>query len=114
MLMMFLCKNLRKKSSEVCIITRSTPASLSFKGQVTKDTTVKRSIASYYCAVTTTLGKTSKTSAFKSLVERFFYPTERDPSKGAKISFYAAITLVNCTWKIKAQNQSLSSLDRKW
>ena len=33
-----------KKRREVCIITRSTPASLSFKGQVTKHTTVKRSI----------------------------------------------------------------------
>ena len=33
--------NLHKKSSEVSIKTRSTPASLSFKGQATKHTTVK-------------------------------------------------------------------------
>ena len=32
------------KSSKVSIKTRSTPASLSFKGQVTKHTTVKWSI----------------------------------------------------------------------
>ena len=32
------------KSSEVSIKTRSTPASLSFKGQVTKHTTVRWSI----------------------------------------------------------------------
>ena len=32
------------KSSEVSIKTRSTPASLSFKGQATKHTTVKWSI----------------------------------------------------------------------
>ena len=32
------------KSSKVSIETRSTPASLSFKGQATKHTTVKRSI----------------------------------------------------------------------
>ena len=32
------------KSSEVSIKTRSTPASLSFKGQVTRHTTVKWSI----------------------------------------------------------------------
>ena len=33
------------KSSKVSIKTRSTPASLSFKGQATKHTTVKWSIA---------------------------------------------------------------------
>ena len=33
------------KSSEVSIKTRSTPASLTIQGQVTKDTTVKWSIA---------------------------------------------------------------------
>ena len=37
-------RNLHKKSSEVSIKTRSTPASLSFKGQATKHTTVKWSI----------------------------------------------------------------------
>ena len=33
--------HLHKKSSEVSIKTRSTPASLTIQGQVTKDTTVK-------------------------------------------------------------------------
>ena len=37
-------KNLHKKGSEVSIKTRSTPASLSFIGQVTKHTTVKWTI----------------------------------------------------------------------
>ena len=35
------------KSSEVSIKTRSTPASLSFKGQATKHITVKWSISGY-------------------------------------------------------------------
>ena len=39
--------NLNNKSSDVSIITRSPPASLSFKGQVTKQTTVKK----VYCEV---------------------------------------------------------------
>ena len=38
---MLISKNLRKKSSEVSIKTRSIPASLSFIGQVTKHATVK-------------------------------------------------------------------------
>ena len=37
---------MHNKSSEVCIKTRSTPASLPFRGQVTKPTTVKWSIQS--------------------------------------------------------------------
>ena len=41
---MLISKNLHKKSSEVCIKTRSTPASLSFIDQVTKHTTVKWTI----------------------------------------------------------------------
>ena len=41
---MLISKNLHKKGSEVSIKTRSTPASLSFKGQVTKHTTVKWTI----------------------------------------------------------------------
>ena len=41
---MLISRNLHNKSSEVSIITRSPTASLSFKGQVTKHTTVKRSI----------------------------------------------------------------------
>ena len=41
---MLISKNLHKKSSEVSIKTRSTPASLSFIGQVTKQTTVKWTI----------------------------------------------------------------------
>ena len=36
------------KSSKVSIKTRSTPASLSFKGQATKQTTVKWSIVLYH------------------------------------------------------------------
>ena len=42
---MLISMNLRKKSGEVSVKTRSTPASLSCKGKVTKHTTVKRSIA---------------------------------------------------------------------
>ena len=42
-------RNLHKKRSEVSIKTRSTPASLSFKGQATKHTTVKWPIAPYTC-----------------------------------------------------------------
>ena len=42
---MLISKDLHKKSSEVSIKTRSTPASLSFIGQVTKHTTVKWTIA---------------------------------------------------------------------
>ena len=41
---MLISRNLHKKSCEVSIKARSTPASLSFKGQVTKHTTVKWSI----------------------------------------------------------------------
>ena len=41
---MLISKNLHKKSSEVSIKTRSTPASVSFIGQVTKHTTVKWTI----------------------------------------------------------------------
>ena len=41
---MLTCRNLHKESSEVPIKTRSTLASLSFKGQATKHTTVKWSI----------------------------------------------------------------------
>ena len=42
---MLISKNLHKKSNEVSIKTGSTPASLSFIGQVTKHTTVKWSFA---------------------------------------------------------------------
>ena len=42
---MLISKDLHKKSIEVSIKTRSTPASLSFIGQVTKHTTVKWTIA---------------------------------------------------------------------
>ena len=41
---MLICKNLHKKNSEASITARSTPASLSFIGQVTKHTTVKWTI----------------------------------------------------------------------
>ena len=41
---MLISRNLHEKGNEVSIITRSPPASLSFKGQITKHTTVKRSI----------------------------------------------------------------------
>ena len=41
---MLISRNLHEKGNEVSIITRSPPASLSFKGQVTKHTTVKRAI----------------------------------------------------------------------
>ena len=42
--LMLISGNLHNKRSEVSIITRSLPASLSFKGRVTRHTTVKRSI----------------------------------------------------------------------
>ena len=41
---MLISSNLHNKRSEVSIITRLPPASLSFKGRVTRQTTVKRSI----------------------------------------------------------------------
>ena len=41
---MLVTRNLHKKSSEVSIKTRSPPASLSFKGQATKHTTVEWSV----------------------------------------------------------------------
>ena len=44
LILMLISRNLRKKNSEVSIITRSPPASLLFKGQVTKHTTVEGSI----------------------------------------------------------------------
>ena len=43
--LMLISSNLHKKGSEVSIKTRSTPASYSYKGQATKNTTVKWSIA---------------------------------------------------------------------
>ena len=46
---MLISKNLHKKSSEVSIKTMSTPASLSFMGQVTKYTTVKWTINVIKC-----------------------------------------------------------------
>ena len=42
--LMLISRNLHMKSSKASIKTRSTPASLSFKGQATKHTTVKWSI----------------------------------------------------------------------
>ena len=42
---MLISRNLQKKSLEVCIKTRSSPASFSLKGLATKHTTVKCSIA---------------------------------------------------------------------
>ena len=45
--MMLISRNLHTKSSKVSIKTRSTPASLSFKGQATKHTTVKWSIGGF-------------------------------------------------------------------
>ena len=41
---MLISRNLRNKSNEVSIKTRSTPASLSFNDQATKHTTIKWSI----------------------------------------------------------------------
>ena len=42
--LMLISRNIHKKSNEVSIRTRSPPASFSFKGQATKNTTVKWSI----------------------------------------------------------------------
>ena len=44
--LILISRNLHNKRSEVSNITRSPPASLSFKGQVTRHTTAKRSILS--------------------------------------------------------------------
>ena len=44
---MLISRNLHTKSSEVSIKTRSTPASLSLKGQATKHTIVKWSITTF-------------------------------------------------------------------
>ena len=66
---MLISKNLHKKSSELSIKARSTPASLSFIGQVTKHTTVKWSIVS--C---------SDKSRFLGRIQVF---TKWDPIKGA-------------------------------
>ena len=43
--LVLISRNLHEKSSEVSIKTRLTPASLSFKGQATKHTIVKLSVA---------------------------------------------------------------------
>ena len=45
---MLVSKNLHKKSREVSFKARSTPASLSFKDQATKHTTVKWSIVKVF------------------------------------------------------------------
>ena len=50
---------MHNKSSEVCIKTRSTPASLPFRGQVNKPTTVKWSIAMELSGVQFNLMNTS-------------------------------------------------------
>ena len=52
------------KSSEVSIKTRSTPASLTIQGQVTKDTTVKWSIEDLGRAVAVTKIRELQTSNF--------------------------------------------------
>ena len=49
--LILISRNLPNKRSEVSIITRSLTASLSFKDQVTKHTTVKRSIARKLLAI---------------------------------------------------------------
>ena len=49
--------NLHMKSSEVSIKTSTTPASLSFKGQVTRHTTVKWSIIGKKERINKVLGK---------------------------------------------------------
>ena len=51
---MLISRNLHMKSSKVSIKTRSTPASLSFKGQATKHTTVKWSIGTCDSEIQTT------------------------------------------------------------
>ena len=45
---MLISKNLHKKSSEVSIKKKVTPASLSFIGQATKHTTIKWTIPAIY------------------------------------------------------------------
>ena len=48
---MLISSNLHEKGSEVSIKTKSTPASLSYKGQGTKHTTVKWSIICELCGI---------------------------------------------------------------
>ena len=67
-LLLLLCKSscsyanymhLQNKSSEVCIIARSPPALLQFKGQVTEQTTVKWSIGYFVGPVVRDIGSFS-------------------------------------------------------
>ena len=53
--LMLISMNLHMKSSKVSIKTRSTPASLSFKGQVTKHTTVIIGLQSVHATTTNQL-----------------------------------------------------------
>ena len=80
--------HLHDKSSEVCIKTRSTPASLSFKGQVTEQITVKWSIAVKWSSVVCEqcakanklLGFVRRTSAYTVLLYRPVPSRLRNPS----------------------------------
>ena len=66
--LMLINRNLHLKRSEVSIKTRSTPASLSFKGQATKHTTVKWSIirASFF--------NMQEDQSFSRLITRTSFP----------------------------------------
>ena len=55
---------MHNKSSEVCIKTRSTPASLPFRGQVTKPTNVKWSIDPFTFLIY--IGRLRNVQRFKS------------------------------------------------
>ena len=71
------------KSSEVSIKTRSTPASLTIQGQVTKDTTVKWPVASATRKVIrencySDKGKIHRKSFFHT---KSFYPQLQDSKK---------------------------------
>ena len=63
---MLINRNSHKKSSEVSTKTRSTPASLSFIGQATKQTTVKWSVVSK--EINTRLLKKKLSTNYHSLV----------------------------------------------
>ena len=64
---MLISKNLHKKGTEVSIKTKSTPASLSFIGQVTKHTTVKWTIALNFMKPTTTSNNVTSRSLESSV-----------------------------------------------
>ena len=83
-----LSSNLHKKGSKVSIETRSTPASLSFTGQVTNHTTVKWTID-------------HRTEILKADVSSVNPSSERIEELWVVCSFYSGVgaTLLVVTWQ---------------